>query len=87
MKLSLRHTMIAGLATMTIAGSIALAATGAQAFSSRDCKLYGHCDDQGYMNSYGGGEAAAPRNGPRQPAPAFQMREETGISGPHGVGW
>jgi hypothetical protein len=85
MKLSLRRSIIASLAAATLASS--LASTGALAFSSRDCKLYGHCDYQGYTNSYNGDEAAAPRDRQRQAPPAFQMHDESGIVGPHGVGW
>src|SRR5260370_36791740 len=90
--LSVRRAIVAGLATTAIAGSFALLATGAMAASSRDCKLYGHCDYlngyNSFQNSYQSSEpTTAQPVRPAKPTSGFQIHEESGISGPRGHNW
>jgi hypothetical protein len=80
------------VATTLFAVPLAVFVTGASAQSqnTRDCKYYGICSNQqGFYNSYDNGyrQSASPVASPQSGAPAPTMHEETGIVGPHGVGW
>jgi hypothetical protein len=72
---------------------VALFAAGAaaQTQNTRDCKYYGICNgQQGYAGEYGGYTQSAPRLRPARTAPTSPdtgIHDETGLVGPHGVGW
>jgi hypothetical protein len=81
LKISVKRAIVWGLAATTIAGSVALAGTGALAAGSQPCTWYGLCDHsaQGYVGSYSS-EAVALRR--------HDLIETDGLSAPHGhYGW
>ena len=81
------------VATTLFAVPLAVFVTGASAQSqnTRDCKYFGICrNEQGYYNSYDNRyQQGAPVASAQSAAPGSTptMHEESGIVGPHGVGW
>jgi hypothetical protein len=84
------------LAITLFAVPVALFAAGAsaQTQNTRDCKYYGICNNQaGYSGEYSGYSPAPARptqTAPAQTAPGStdpSIHSETGLVGPHGVGW
>ena len=77
----------AALFATAITSGVALSASVAGAASSRDCKYYLKCDQysQAYTGSFDNG-APAPSAQTQRPS-GFQIKDESGLVGPHGVGW